>query len=338
MSEKRVPLEPPFDPPLDLPMGPQTAESPGPAPAASPALASPALASPAPPGTLPFPSRPAAGSSTHPLRETDAEVVPMRPREKVKRLKSPLWVRLLRPLAMALLIVGFPAMAVVWLLTSPSFALQETRFAAFSQSRRVPVRWVENTLQGFQGRNIWQVPLADVEMALRRHPWVESVGLRKEPPRTLVVNIVEKAEVALYRQGSELKFVDERGKVIDRYDPRLGAVDLPIFSGGDPNLLLPGAIALLHELETAQPTWSLSELEILGEHDFRLFVTELPFPLLVRAGTLGEKTRSLQGLLPQMRDRYEKVEAVDLRFARRIIVQPMETPATTAKAGAAASS
>ena len=262
----------------------------------------------------------------------------MRPREKVKRLKSPLWVRLLRPLAMALLIVGLPAMAVVWLLTSPSFALQETRFAAFSQSRRVPVRWVETTLQGFQGRNIWQVPLADVEMALRRHPWVESVGLRKEPPRTLVVNIVEKAEVALYRQGSELKFVDERGKVIDRYDPRAGAVDLPIFSGGDPNLLLPGAIALLHELETAQPMWSLSELEILGEHDFRLFVTELPFPLLVRAGTLGEKTRSLQGLLPQMRDRYEKVEAVDLRFARRIIVQPMETPATTAKAGAAASS
>lgn len=313
----------------DLPL--QPARTPG----AVPGLPGPP--SP-PPGTLAFPSRPFAGPGGPPPSGGEAEVVPLRPREKVKRLKSPLWIRLLRPLAAALLIVGLPAMTVVWLLSSPSFALREARFSPASQSRRVPTAWVERTLHAFDGRNIWQLPLDDVETALRRHPWVAAVGLRKAPPRTLVISIVEKSEVALYRRGGELDFIDRDGRLIDRYDPRGGGADLPILSGGDPALALPAAMSLLGELEKAQPTWSagLSELEILGGEDFRLFTAELPFPVLVRAGTLGDKTPRLQALLPQIQDRYSEVKAVDLRFARRIIVQPVENAAVKAGAPAGA--
>lgn len=296
-----------------------------------PASASPAAAPPppggSPPGTLAFPSRPYSGSAP---RESEADVLPMRPREKVKRLKTPLWIRLLRPLAAAAAIVGLPAAVVVWLLSSPSFALAETRFGGAGQARKVPHAWVENTLRGYAGRNIWQLPLSEVEASLLRHPWVEAVGLRKAPPRTLVVSIVERSEAALYRRGGIFDFVDQKGRLIDRYDPRGGEVDLPILSGGDPQLVLPAAMSFLAELEKVQPVWSagLSEVEILGEQDFRLFTAELPFPLLVRAGTLEDKTRRLQALLPQIEDRYTEVKAVDLRFARRIIVQPMELPAT----------
>ena len=60
-------------------------------------------------------------------------------------------------------IVGVPAVVVYWLLTSPSFALEQTRFAAASQSRRVPQAWVEQTVRSFEGRNIWQLPLGEVE-------------------------------------------------------------------------------------------------------------------------------------------------------------------------------
>lgn len=319
---------------LDLPLQPAAAFPP-PGPPAGSSLG-------APPGTLAFPSRPPAAGL--PPRETEAEVVPLRPREKIKRLKTPLWIRLLRPLAAAAAIVGIPAVVVVWLLSSPSFALRETRFGAHSESRRVPLAFVENTLHGFAGRNIWQLPLGEVETALRRHPWVAAVGLRKAPPRTLVVSIVERSEAALYRRGSELDFVDREGRLIDRYDPRAGAADLPILSGdpspGGPASQLPAAMQLLSELEAANANWSagLSELEILGGEDFRLFTAELPFPLLVRAGTLEDKTRRLQALLPQIKDRYSVVKAVDLRFARRIIVQPTEPPSAQAPAKAATSS
>lgn len=309
---------------LDLPLQPASASP----PAVPPPIP--------PPGTLAFPSRPFTGAAGQ--RETEADVLPMRPREKVKRLKTPLWIRLLRPLAAAAAIVGLPAAVVAWLLSSPSFALAETRFGAASQSRKVPLAWVENTLRGYAGRNIWQLPLGEVEASLLRHPWVAAVGLRKAPPRTLVVSIVERSEAALYRRGGVFDFVDQKGRLIDRYDPRGGAVDLPILSGGDPQLVLPAAMSFLAELEKVQPLWSagLSEVEILGEQDFRLFTAELPFPLLVRAGTLEDKTRRLQALLPQIEDRYTEVKAVDLRFARRIIVQPMELPATEPPATPAA--
>lgn len=319
---------------LDLPLQP-AGSTPLPPPGVPPAAP--------PPGTLAFPNRPAGHS--HSLRDSEAEVVPLRPREKLKRLKTPLWIRLLRPLAAAAAIVGLPAMVVAWLLSSPAFELRETRFGAHSESRRVPSAWVESTLHGFAGRNIWQLPLDEVETALRRHPWVEAVGLRKAPPRTLVVSIVERSEAALYRRGHELDFVDREGKLIDRYDPRGGAADLPILSAGDkaagdPDGQLPAAMLLLAELEVANPNWSagLSELEILGGDDFRIFTAELPFPLLVRAGTLEDKTRRLQALLPQIKDRYSEVKAVDLRFARRIIVQPTEPPSPVASAKVAASS
>lgn len=324
MNELDLPLHP-SEPPQP-PQSPQSAQPPQPP-------------FQAPPGTLAFPQRVHPGTPG-PLRESDAEVLPMRPREKVKRLKAPLWIRLLSPLMAATAIVGVPAVVVYWLLTSPSFALEQTRFAAASQSRRVPQAWVEQTVRSFEGRNIWQLPLGEVESALEKHPWVAAVGLLKAPPRTLVVQIVERSEVALYRQGQELQFVDGEGKLIDRYDPRGSSADLPILSGGDTAFLLPSAMSLLRELEAAQPGWSagLSELEILGAQDFRLYTAELPFPLLVRAGTLGDKTRRLQALLPQIVDRYPHLEAVDLRFARRIILQPMEGTEVKAHAKAPARS
>ena len=66
----------------------------------------------------------------------------------------------------------------------------------------------------------------------------------------------------------------------------------------------------------------LSEIDILGRQDFKIFTTDLPFPLLVRGGTVEHKARRLKTLLPQIVDRYGPEAQVDLRFARRIIVQP----------------
>ena len=84
-------------------------------------------------------------------------------------------------------------------------------------------------------------------------------------------------------------------------------------------------IALVREIEVVRPPWSagLSEIEILGENDFRVHTTSLPFPLLIRAGTLEQKTRLLEELLPQLAGRYGNLAAVDLRFNRRIIVKPL---------------
>ena len=98
------------------------------------------------------------------------------------------------------------------------------------------------------------------------------------------------------------------------------------------------ALSLRDELQAADPDWAagLSEIEILGEEDFRLWSADLAFPLLVRAGSVRAKLQFLDALLPQVERRYEKIDAVDLRFARRIILKPAaagRTPSVPSAAG-----
>ena len=87
------------------------------------------------------------------------------------------------------------------------------------------------------------------------------------------------------------------------------------------------ALKVAAELGRVQPDWAakLAQIEVLGEEDFRLHTDALPFPLLVTAGQVGPKVQRLVELLPELTQRYTRIEAVDLRFSRRIVVQPSQT-------------
>jgi hypothetical protein len=87
---------------------------------------------------------------------------------------------------------------------------------------------------------------------------------------------------------------------------------------------VPGALSIRRELVRVQPLWGtgVTEVEVLSDEDFRLHTTALPFPLLVRAGDVEPKIRDLEALLPQLLDYYGELAVVDLRFRRRIIVEP----------------
>ncbi len=61
---------------------------------------------------------------------------------------------------------------------------------------------------------------------------------------------------------------------------------------------------------------------MLSDEDFRLYLGALPFPLVVRAGTLRARLPVLRPLVPELERRYAGVDEVDLRFERRIIFQP----------------
>ena len=85
-----------------------------------------------------------------------------------------------------------------------------------------------------------------------------------------------------------------------------------------------GALEVAGELGRVQPDWAaaLSRIEVLGEQDFRLHTDALRFPLLVTRGQVGPKVEKLKELLPELDRRYPAIQAVDLRFSRRIVIQP----------------
>jgi hypothetical protein len=221
----------------------------------------------------------------------------------------------------ALAIVGLPLSVAGWLLTSPRFALRQV---VVEGTQRVSPAWVERTLQPLRGRHLLRLSLGEAQKLLAGHPWIESVELRRQLPAGLQVRVVERRPVALARQGEALLYIDEAARPIAAFDATLGPSDLPLVSAATSGVGLRPALELAAALAVAAPEWAaeLSEIEVLGEEDFRLYTAALPFPLLVRQDTLALQSRRLQELLPEIRRRYPAVAVLDLRFERRIIVQP----------------
>ncbi len=301
------------------------------------------------------------GSRPLRLRHDEKEnVTPFkRRRGNVKRLRRSPLRKFFRPFFLALMIVGLPAAVLAWPLISPRFAFQTL---TVETGDRVSEEWVRQTLQPLVGTNLLLLSLPRTESLLRQHPWVENCALRKDLPSRLVVRITEKRAVALLSSDKKLYYLAANGAPIAPFDPLAGKSDLMLISrpespaskspappsdgppsdglrsnglrsngsrsdgapSNGPTSSLRSAIQLADEITELDPPWraGLSEIVILGEKDFQIFTTSLPFSLLVRVGTLKEKVRRLEELLPQIVDHYDHAGAIDLRFARRIIVQP----------------
>ncbi|MDA8016245.1 MAG: FtsQ-type POTRA domain-containing protein [Thermoanaerobaculia bacterium] len=273
-----------------------------------------------------------------------ADVLPFRrsrTARRVRRLRRHPLVRWLQPLVIALLLVGIPAAIAGWTLRSPAFAVDEIRLSSDSPARRVSEQWVLDRLAGLEGENLWLLNLEWPVAEMSKHPWVHDVGIRKQPPSTLVVRVLEKREAALYADPAGLVYVDLDGCPVAPIGPHEEASDLTVLRGkvaepapGKPAPELRAAVALLQEIQQAGAPWAagLDEVEILSTRDFRVHTKDLPFPLLVRAGTVESRSRRLVQLLPWISE-LGRLRVVDLRFARRIIVEPAEPEAQSAPSG-----
>jgi hypothetical protein len=258
---------------------------------------------------------------------SEARVLPFRrPSRAVRVRRRNPWLALLRHFGQAALLVGLPALVGLWLFSSPTFALAAVDVG---EHTFVEPEWVERALSPLVGRNLLRLELGEVRARLAEHPWVERVTVEKRLPDRLRVELVEKRPAALLRSASGLSYLAADGRPIAPYDPLRGPGDLLLVSaagtaageGGDE---FAAAFALAAELESARPDWAatLSEVEALGEGDFRLHLGALSYPLLVRAGTLAVRLGELATLLPELERRYERLDFIDLRFDRRIIFQP----------------
>jgi cell division septal protein FtsQ len=274
-------------------------------------------------------ARMAAGSSEGGLRQTQSALLfrraksPLRRRRgaHIRHLRRHPVVRIGRSFLTALLIVGTPVAVVIWIGHSSLFALQE--LTVETDGPRVDRLWVEQALQPYYGENLPRLPLAWVDETLRTHPWVASADVHKALPGRLAVRLAEKRAVALLRQGGEIFYLDAEGETIAPLEISAEIAHLFLVTA-DGEVSPKRALAMAHEIADASPSWAagLSEIEVLGQNDFRVWSADLAFPLLVRSGTLAAKASYLEAILPQVVRRYRGVEAVDLRFARRIIVQP----------------
>jgi len=235
-------------------------------------------------------------------------------------------LRLLRQFAIAALVVAVPVGAGAWVLTSPHFHLRNLEL---SGTDRVSREWIGERVAPLRGRHLLRLSPADLEYELAGHPWIAGVAMRKRLPDTLAVRVIERRPAALLRRIDGLHYVDQAGRLIDRYEPGAGPADLLLVrvSSGAETWLGP-ALAAAAEFVRLAPDWGgqLSEVEVMGESDLRFHTAALPFALVLGVGGIEAGLRRLRRYLPEVRHGLMPAAAVDLRFSGRIVAVPMLAP------------
>jgi hypothetical protein len=273
-----------------------------------------------------------------------------------RRRRRSLLLALARPLGVALLTVALPLGLCTWLLTSQRFQLRdvsvnrraETAGAFAHQAERVPAGWVRRELAPLAGRNLLRLPLAEVRQRLAANPWIAAADVAKQLPDRLRVTVLERRPAVLLRSGEALLFADAAGRpiapvgspaeeaaarrqglLVVAFPPRLAPVlpALPDGQGapaGEAASGIAGALLLSAQLRQLRPGWrpAVSQIDVVDEDDYQLHAAGLPCPLLVRGSRLAGNLVRFEQLLPELKRRYPALAGVDLRFSRRIVVQP----------------
>jgi cell division septal protein FtsQ len=246
-----------------------------------------------------------------------------------RRRRRSLLVVLARPLLAAVALVAAPVGLGVWVLTAPHFRLRSIEVTG--ATGRIPESWVRQALAPLSGENLVRLSLASAARRLERNPWVASVEMVKELPDRLRVTVAERRPVALVLDGGRFAYADAMGRAIapvatpaELEEARNAGLLAVSFAERPQPDGMAAALKVAAELGRVQPTWAaeLARIEVLGEQDFRLRTDALPFPLLVTIGQVGPKVQRFLDLLPELTRRYPHIETVDLRFSRRIVVQP----------------
>jgi cell division protein FtsQ len=69
------------------------------------------------------------------------------------------------------------------------------------------------------GDSVLQLKVSDLHAGLLRNPWIEQVSVKRVFPDRLVVNLKEKQAYFWIRDGEELFYGDEKGRIITRVSP-----------------------------------------------------------------------------------------------------------------------
>ena len=191
------------------------------------------------------------------------------------------------------------------------------------------------------GKSILQVPLDGRRNQLEGIPWVSRAVVSRIWPNQIRVELAERTPIAYLRNGTDLSLIDAHGVILDR--PVEANFQFPVVSGivdampaSDRELRMGLYAELLRDLDQVRPGASdhVSEVDVSDAEDLRATLAGVnqmgiagvddQGPVLVHFGgkDFDAKFRVFVENIAQWRATVGRVESVDLRFSRQVVVNP----------------
>jgi cell division protein FtsQ len=191
--------------------------------------------------------------------------------------------------------------------------------------------------------NVLRIDLDQVRDRLEREAWVEQAEVRRILPSDLVIQIRERIPEVIFELSGELMLADRTGILLDRYDPKYGKLDVPVFkgmAGDDPagyrahqkenSARVVLGQRMLKELEAGSPAFvrNISEVDLSDPADAKLLLVDDTAEILLGDRDFLKRFQTLMANLSQYRElqaQYQEIASVDLRYEGQIIYRPRVT-------------
>jgi cell division protein FtsQ len=196
------------------------------------------------------------------------------------------------------------------------------------------------------GRNVFFIPLEDRRKQLEAIPWVESAAVMRLLPNRMKVKIVERTPVAFVQIGSKPQLIDATGVLMELPAKSASAYSFPVITGMQESEPLSTRSArmkiysrLIAELDGGDARYSkdLSEVDLSDPDDVKVTVADPEGAVLIHLGSSEflSRYKVYMAHAQEWRQQFQKLESVDLRYERQVIVNPdvkaPEQPAPTSK-------
>jgi cell division protein FtsQ len=172
------------------------------------------------------------------------------------------------------------------------------------------------------------VDLRKLEQNLERHPWVESIEVKKRYPHSLEIRAVREEPWAVVSTGG-LFYMNRSGEVFKEVEPA-EPLDFPVITGEfddeerrGRNLEL--AVHVLRVLERRGKEWmreEISEVHLRNAGNVSLYFRSLPAMVQVSVPDLDKKIDDLNRIVEHLRDtrQVEKVTGINLHYRDGAVV------------------
>ncbi len=185
-------------------------------------------------------------------------------------------------------------------------------------------------LQKVKGVNIFKSDIEDIARRLRNIPWIKDVSVRREPPSSISVNIVERTPAVYVNSKGGLYLADEEGTLLGEKEglsfglPVVYGISLEGTRTGEKSNseALRSAIRVRNELSSL-PWIELPQtgIEVNGRSDITLHLRG--YRIRLGHDKYREKLVRFNEIAKDLNGKGIPYKEVDLRFHNQVVVQTL---------------
>jgi cell division protein FtsQ len=258
-------------------------------------------------------------------------------KRKFNRKAWPLYRRIVAGVVAAV-VLGFAIyQAAVYFLYSPAVMMESADQIEIQGNRFVSPEAIVEKFSPDMHHSVVRVPLSERRQAVESLAWVEHANVQRVLPNRIRVEVTERTPVAFLRGVNDLSLVDGDGVILER--PAEGEFRFPVVSGITESMprdvreqRMTLFVQFMRDIEQGQPGADdrISEVDLSDAGDVRATITGLgagsassnATPVLVHFGDsdFANRYHLLAENVDQWRASTGRVDSVDLRFARQVVV------------------